>query len=273
MKRRGFTLIELLVVIAIIAILAAILFPVFAQAKVAAKKAVDLSNVKQISLGVIMYAADFDDYTPGVTNGGDTWVVVTFPYIKSGAVTEFLPGAATAGLFRSPLDANGTPSAIAFGTAISYGVNSLFDNTFTPRGMFSFSGNNARSFTSVTNPADTVMMADKFNADVFSYLQSHPFWGGIGFGNHSRDPFSPVFTGPDFAMISGRGDHNIPNGTLPAQSNTVRYPTGSNGGVSLVTNNQANFAFSDGHTKTMNPGATNPDPINQPLRNMWNAER
>jgi prepilin-type N-terminal cleavage/methylation domain-containing protein/prepilin-type processing-associated H-X9-DG protein len=63
-ERRGFTLIELLVVIAIIAILAAILFPVFAQAKLAAKKAVDLSNMKQIGLALMMYANDYDDTTP-----------------------------------------------------------------------------------------------------------------------------------------------------------------------------------------------------------------
>lgn len=59
---RGFTLIELLVVIAIIAILAAILFPVFAQAKIAAKRTANLSNLKQLSLGVMMYAADAEGY-------------------------------------------------------------------------------------------------------------------------------------------------------------------------------------------------------------------
>ena len=62
--KSGFTLIELLVVIAIIAILAAILFPVFAQAKAAAKKAVCLSNTKQVGLGTIMYAGDYDDHEP-----------------------------------------------------------------------------------------------------------------------------------------------------------------------------------------------------------------
>ncbi|MGV3615390.1 MAG: prepilin-type N-terminal cleavage/methylation domain-containing protein [Fimbriimonas sp.] len=62
--RKAFTLIELLVVIAIIAILAAILFPVFAQAKAAAKKTVALSNQKQIGLGTLMYTADYDDMWP-----------------------------------------------------------------------------------------------------------------------------------------------------------------------------------------------------------------
>ncbi len=62
--RRGFTLIELLVVIAIIAILAAILFPVFAQAKMAAKKTAHLSNVKQTGTSFIIYAGDYDDQMP-----------------------------------------------------------------------------------------------------------------------------------------------------------------------------------------------------------------
>ena len=92
-RRKAFTLIELLVVIAIIAILAAILFPVFAQAKLAAKKTTDLSNMKQLGTAVIMYEADSDDmlpfgaywqYIPAV--GADrlvTWRVNTLPYIKN----------------------------------------------------------------------------------------------------------------------------------------------------------------------------------------------
>src|SRR5580658_9399195 len=59
--RQGFTLIELLVVIAIIAILAAILFPVFAQARAAARKTMCLSNFKQIDMAMIMYCGDWDE--------------------------------------------------------------------------------------------------------------------------------------------------------------------------------------------------------------------
>ena len=64
MSRRGFTLIELLVVIAIIAILAAILFPVFAKAREKARQASCLSNVKQMCLALMQYAQDYDETLP-----------------------------------------------------------------------------------------------------------------------------------------------------------------------------------------------------------------
>ena len=69
-RTRGFTLIELLVVIAIIAILAAILFPVFARAREAARKATCLSNLKQIALAAIMYAQDYDEVLPTASSSG-----------------------------------------------------------------------------------------------------------------------------------------------------------------------------------------------------------
>lgn len=114
---RAFTLIELLVVIAIIAILAAILFPVFAQAKQAAKRTSDLSNMKQIGTGVMMYMGDADDMPPLnrlVDNGADwwtsrtrTWKDGTLPYIKSGG-QQYGTGAALrqssgGGIFQSPI--------------------------------------------------------------------------------------------------------------------------------------------------------------------------
>ena len=75
-KKRGFTLIELLVVIAIIAILAAILFPVFAQAREAARKASCISNMKQIGMGILMYAQDYDEEFPmGTYPGPRNWEV------------------------------------------------------------------------------------------------------------------------------------------------------------------------------------------------------
>ncbi len=97
--RKGFTLIELLVVIAIIAILAAILFPVFARAREKARQSTCLSNVKQLMLGVKMYISDYDETLPqafilapswdppgggpAVTVGGMPWPVCIHPYLKN----------------------------------------------------------------------------------------------------------------------------------------------------------------------------------------------
>jgi prepilin-type N-terminal cleavage/methylation domain-containing protein/prepilin-type processing-associated H-X9-DG protein len=87
--RRGFTLIELLVVIAIIAILAAILFPVFAQAREAARTTSCLNNIKQLTTGWTMYNQDYDENVlPYSTNGGSTgtafaWNRIIQPYVKN----------------------------------------------------------------------------------------------------------------------------------------------------------------------------------------------
>jgi len=88
MKHRGFTLIELLVVIAIIAILAAILFPVFAQAKAAAKATQVLSQTKQIGLAQVLYTTDYDDTFSPIAAFNNQWIHNTFvvlqqPYMKS----------------------------------------------------------------------------------------------------------------------------------------------------------------------------------------------
>jgi prepilin-type N-terminal cleavage/methylation domain-containing protein/prepilin-type processing-associated H-X9-DG protein len=86
MHRRGFTLIELLVVIAIIAILAAILFPVFARAREKARQTSCLNNVKQIVLGELMYIQDYDEVLPLALNEG-TAIYTLFdllePYLKN----------------------------------------------------------------------------------------------------------------------------------------------------------------------------------------------
>ncbi len=83
MKRRGFTLIELLVVIAIIAILAAILFPVFARAREKARQTSCLSNVKSLVLGALMYAQDHDEVLPFAHSYGDWWYESLEPYLKN----------------------------------------------------------------------------------------------------------------------------------------------------------------------------------------------
>ena len=94
--KRGFTLIELLVVIAIIAILAAILFPVFARARENARRASCMSNLKQIGLGLLQYSQDYDEQMPleffgdsndisgyGLPTKRYKWMDATYPYVKS----------------------------------------------------------------------------------------------------------------------------------------------------------------------------------------------
>src|ERR1700679_198276 len=89
-QRNGFTLIELLVVIAIIALLAAILFPVFARARENARRSSCQSNIKQLSLSVIQYLQDYDErffpcqYTgPSTAGYYDYWWQMVYPYTKS----------------------------------------------------------------------------------------------------------------------------------------------------------------------------------------------
>jgi len=253
--RRAFTLIELLVVIAIIAILAAILFPVFAQAKEAAKKTQDLSNNKQILLGQIMYQGDYDDVYVMLRNSPSNWQnpVVTHqinsahiavnPYIKNRSMwvspNDAVPRCdATATGFKSPTD-----QSLPTGGGVSYVFTYYHpDRAFRPHGygisgwasgsVMTTSHSSSLSTGSVGAPANTIYLVPNYIA--WSY------WTGLM--QHRNDLREYAF--PDVG------------GTLqPTWPKTLNcsncWCTGANlmsiGAYSSMTN----FGFADGHSKAM----------------------
>jgi prepilin-type N-terminal cleavage/methylation domain-containing protein len=187
-RSRAFTLIELLVVIAIIAILAAILFPVFAQAKDAAKKTVSLSNMKQIGTATMLYIGDTDDvlmplrwYDPTdqpapyqSTQGFFFYPILLQPYTKNvqlfydpkdteDDVAMHYSQCPQAGRF----DTTGCAYWYLTGAYPSYGFNRRYLNTSQagPFGALTYFG---RSATDFGTPAQTVLFADATGKDVVS---------------------------------------------------------------------------------------------------------
>ena len=147
--RTGFTLIELLVVIAIIAILAAILFPVFAKAREKARQIACLSNMKQIGLGMTQYTQDNDESFPiGVVPSGlgQGWAGTIYPYVKS------------TGVFHCPDDPTGpqTNGAIV-SYPVSYAANLNFLRT---DGNSSDSRISGQAIAALAAPSKTVLLCE-----------------------------------------------------------------------------------------------------------------
>jgi prepilin-type N-terminal cleavage/methylation domain-containing protein len=299
MQRKAFTLIELLVVIAIIAILAAILFPVFAQAKLAAKKTSALSAVKQLGLSTQMYLGDFDDlYLEAFqgTNwtGNDLWEQRLMPYVKS------------LGVFGSPVDSMaGQPASVGgswAGVGVSFAANSYYggwccspnwSSGFQLRGPMGVGtdtyGNGQRdegqgwlfgsalNASTITQPGGTILLAEKDGTDVSTWNSTY---NGNNFnfrGNWSAFSMGGVICGT-VCDSSGWGPELIPNGAglgwqTTGNKTRTQFEYGVNGAVSAPYAGQAVFVFTDGHAKSMIPSATNPDPNNLPQSNMWDGLR
>lgn len=239
-RRNGFTLIELLVVIAIIAILAAILFPVFAKVREKARQTACLSNEKQISLAMMQYIQDNDDREPsalGNVNRLTGWAGRLYPYVKS------------KGAFVCPDDSTAN-------VTVSYCINNnLLDTSSLPaRGV---------TLAELVSPSMTILFCEIVGEgqydvsnqnpnDWFSDI-ANPFWNGdtpggspAGFGG-TLDGFDP-YGGNHFGADCVGG---------PC---TLKYATGYFSNTSPTVYSQfsgrlgrhsdgSNFIMTDGHVK------------------------
>lgn len=218
-KSKAFTLIELLVVIAIIAILAAILFPVFAQAKAAAKKSVDLSNLKQLGLSLLLYANDYDD--TAVPSGFDT-ISAGKNVLWYGSITGDIMSAAAANTDVNPLDSPlytyqknldflGDPAATGnlvvgpwghtdYGYNYMYigGYGAFYDGFLTDSQLQQYT-RKPKSLTAFAHPAETVAFADSANQYATQPIQKYAWLnpGTLGdlFGDDGNETAQGVHNG------------------------------------------------------------------------------
>ena len=214
--KRGFTLIELLVVIAIIAILAAILFPVFARARENARRASCQSNVKQIALGFFMYTQDYDEKfpqtslvaTPTATNPYG-WADALQPYLKSTQI------------FQCPSETNSPANSGVYATDVmGGGYTDYFVNS---RAL----GQAQARFDA---PAVTILIGD-----------------GLGGAATTTATSTSGYAGSAAYQISGTGGTACASAYVARSSNfngTQRHLDG------------ANFAFADGHVKWLKGDTT-----------------
>jgi prepilin-type N-terminal cleavage/methylation domain-containing protein/prepilin-type processing-associated H-X9-DG protein len=242
-NHRGFTLIELLVVIAIIAILAAILFPVFAKAREKARQISCSSNMKQLALGLLQYNQDWDDAMPNTnTIWGGGWAGEIYPYIKSRGVYT-CPDDST-----DPTHGSAPPAGVTY-SRVSYGLNVNVLPPYVDGSTGNYNGNyftrgSQSALAAQNSPASTVLLfeiqgqlyVDPTNpGEQQSAIGSGAVGGGAGGG-------------------CGRG--------LDSSYCNASYATGPIDGYALpnwqqgalgVHTDGANYAALDGHVKWLRP--------------------
>jgi len=252
-RSQGFTLIELLVVIAIIAILAAILFPVFAQAREKARAISCLSNTKQIGLAVLMYAQDYDETYPIAWGFYGGWYETVDPYIKGGVKSGALYDATLKGVWHCPSDSTTLGVSYA-GNAMIYGGGAADWNL----GPFP-----AKTLAGVNAPADCVL-----------FTELVPFYNPDGSINNNITDFARTNSGEIPGAVSDTDDVNLTyyQAWLKTDMTALRPGidpcpdavklTWNNGGCKMISYRHfhtssgglTNVAFCDGHSKAMRTG-------------------
>jgi len=240
-RKQGFTLIELLVVIAIIAILAAILFPVFQKVRENARRTACLSNMKQIGLSITQYEQDADEKSP---NGWDPygrasgWAWQVYPYVKS------------VGAFQCPDDGGRGPKAA------SYGMNrNLGGRQAVPGGTKG--GASGLSIAEYNSPAKTVLLFEVANNNQYTDISINDPTSGVADNSNGDNGKSPSGDGVGDSYDPGGGGGTDNGASKPGDAG-LKYATGwmqnsrHNGQFQAPTGRHAdgsNFLLADNHAK------------------------
>jgi prepilin-type N-terminal cleavage/methylation domain-containing protein/prepilin-type processing-associated H-X9-DG protein len=272
---KAFTLIELLVVIAIIAILAAILFPVFAQAREQARKTSCLSNAKQLGLGEIMYIQDYDETMTEMYNAGapllrqngsvyrtvQPWTQMIQPYLKNTDINLCPDNVGNSFIQQTDVPPRELLYS-AFGLNYGY-LNTFAGNDPSPMGNYLWLG---LQLAQINKPANVVMLCD----------DQAPNWAGPNQGSVWGVPLGNIVNAPDCYQsakascfgsgwgLGGAGDSFTEYYDYPGYGGASFRHNGSPPPVATTPTGGANTVFCDGHAKFYRVGGlvngTNFDP-------------